>query len=1173
MQSQATERCRVAGPADRPTGAGSRSDTTQAFGWQIVLVTLVLVGLASTCLRTPGQSFRVQTPAVVAGSFDTSTPVLASEPVTLQNDLLEVIVVPEMRGRITQVIDKRTGQDQLYATQALTPTETGTDQATHGMIWCLPGTDHGYIWDEAWTWSVITSTSGTTVTMVASESQDKLRVSVDLHLPTDRGHLVVQPRLENPGPTAAEFTVATYTAPTKAKSIGSLLHQTAIPPTFAYGQAFSSVYDQHKDKGFVRVAAPEAPAAHRGFAGGWDPAWMCGAAEGGTGAQTSLEIQAGGTVAWREFWYPVHDLGNVIAATDDAAIGATYRKGQWRIAVQPTHARAGEARRLSVWHAATCTELAEWPVIIDDPYSTFHDSLAGASFMRGTDAEVLAITYVDSQADILASHGPADCATLAMPEPHLGYGVNVRHKSRIDDLLPDLGFEWVKLWEEYPESRLPLPEPTPYRILYNINCGAYVNDMAGWRNHLRTTVQMGLGDVEAYEICNESNVRNANWGGHTPDPVKFAQMLCVAYEEIKEIDPAAWVISGGLAPVGRIASSACGPGNNCDAMDEWTYLEGMLDSGAGACMDAFGYHPYGFAYAPEKDPDSVQNAFAFRGVEKLRAILVTRGWADMPIWATEFNWIRRPSDDGYEFNCSNNADYRTFLWQEVTAQTQADYLVRAFQYADTHWPWMQGMFMWNLDWHDYLTWLPCFHPRYYALRRHTESDIGAATPAYLALAEMEKRPASMPNEPVLVVEPSIQNLRSDFARPQVLAPSFQITNAGTDTFYWKVTRMPESTLPASLSSIWGLQGHPLTVTVNTAGLSAGIYTATLRIDTFPTTAQLAPQMINVVLNVGTSIYLPMVMRQPVAVPLPALPSLPAGPSKIGVHAIAEGGTLDFVRQVADGGAHVAVVKGVSSFAYLCEVKEISPPTITIGRWSDHRWEAIEPIGDPAIKARDYLDRHMVEWAHYRACVDYWEVLNEVNPSTIEGHVWLAEFHKAAMEIADTNGYKLALFSYSLGVPEMYHWRAMADTGVFAQAKAGGHILSLHEYGWPHMHDLWGEPLPQYPGQDPKDPSIPRYPDRGAVTGRYRHLYRDILIPRDEVIPLALTEVNLAMADPDERERYFLDEIAWYDDRLREDDYVIGMNIFTLGGFQHWENFDFVDFLPDLAERIIALRDE
>jgi hypothetical protein len=267
---------------------------------------------------------------------------------------------------------------------------------------------------------------------------------------------------------------------------------------------------------------------------------------------------------------------------------------------------------------------------------------------------------------------------------------------------------------------------------------------------------------------------------------------------------------------------------------------------------------------------------------------------------------------------------------------------------------------------------------------------------------------------------------------------------------------------------------------------------------------------------------------------------------------------------------VALVKGLS-FGYLCEVKQLSPETVTIGRWAHHIWEAVDATGNPTEKASDTMHRHMAQWAPYKGCVDYWEVLNEVDPPTVAGHAWLGEFFKAAMSIAEANGYKLALFSYSMGVPELYEWQAIAETGVFAQAKAGGHILSLHEYGGPLLRDRWGEPMPQYAGQDLGDPSIPLYPDRGVLGGRYRHLYRDILIPRGEVIPLALTEVNVAIEDPEERAEVFLEDIFWYDDRLREDDYVIGMAIFTLGGqIASWEHFDYQDFLPELGQRIVTL---
>jgi hypothetical protein len=255
------------------------------------------------------------------------------------------------------------------------------------------------------------------------------------------------------------------------------------------------------------------------------------------------------------------------------------------------------------------------------------------------------------------------------------------------------------------------------------------------------------------------------------------------------------------------------------------------------------------------------------------------------------------------------------------------------------------------------------------------------------------------------------------------------------------------------------------------------------------------------------------------------------------------------------------------------VKAVSPESVTIGRWADPQWEASDAQGNPAERASTYMAVHMPYWEPHRAYVDYWEVLNEPDPPTIAQHAWLAQFFIAAMNIAEANGYKLALFSYSMGVPEWYEWEAIVETGVFARAKAGGHILSLHEYGAYNALEMragWGEPMPRYPGQ-PLDEQ-PRYPDRGIYTGRYRHLYEDFLIPRGEVIPLAITECNLAIDDPGLRDPVFVREMIWYDDRLREDDYVIGMTIFTLGGGP-WSHFGFAEFLPELRNHILALSDE
>lgn len=311
------------------------------------------------------------------------------------------------------------------------------------------------------------------------------------------------------------------------------------------------------------------------------------------------------------------------------------------------------------------------------------------------------------------------------------------------------------------------------------------------------------------------------------------------------------------------------------------------------------------------------------------------------------------------------------------------------------------------------------------------------------------------------------------------------------------------------------------------------------------------------------VYLPFVSSQR---------PLAHGPSKLGLHTLRPNNAVGFVQGVHDAGAHVALVKALDDFGYLRRVKEISPETVTVARWNGV--VAVDPSGDPAEKAAGVMSQHMLRWGYEKDVVDYWEVLNENDPPGVEGHVWLAQFFIEAMNIAEANGYKLALFSYSTGVPKWHEWEAIVETGVFVRAKAGGHALALHEYDWPVMDQRWGEPTED----------LPPYEDRGVLAGRYRYLYRDFLIPRDEVIPLVITECGLdpmVGGPPGEgpwRERY-VEEMIWYDTRLREDDYVIGAAMFAIGTTEAWRDYDYEELLwpnnpygSNFFDYIVSLKD-
>jgi len=304
------------------------------------------------------------------------------------------------------------------------------------------------------------------------------------------------------------------------------------------------------------------------------------------------------------------------------------------------------------------------------------------------------------------------------------------------------------------------------------------------------------------------------------------------------------------------------------------------------------------------------------------------------------------------------------------------------------------------------------------------------------------------------------------------------------------------------------------------------------------------------------IYLPFVSKEQL--------SDAHGPSKVGIHTVRPDGAIEFVRGVHDEGAHVAIVKAVDDFGYLRDVKTVSPETVTVARWSGG--QGLDYGKDPAEDAARIMDLHMPRWEYEKDVVDYWEIINEVDPPSVEGHIWLTEFNRETMNIADENGYKLAIFSYSVGVPEWHEWEAIVDTGIFAQAKETGHILALHEYNYPVMDYRWGEPMAD----------LPTYEDRGVLTGRYRYLYRDFLIPRDEVVPLAITETGLdptlMPGQPHVWRKNLVDGMIWYDTVMREDDYVIGATMFTLGGIGVWEDYDYEELLPEFHDYIVSLKD-
>lgn len=238
---------------------------------------------------------------------------------------------------------------------------------------------------------------------------------------------------------------------------------------------------------------------------------------------------------------------------------------------------------------------------------------------------------------------------------------------------------------------------------------------------------------------------------------------------------------------------------------------------------------------------------------------------------------------------------------------------------------------------------------------------------------------------------------------------------------------------------------------------------------------------------------------------------------LGFHC-AGGYPLDRVQTLAQAGVVLPTTKLLQSIGDLTIAVEPYRLARLIDWPGTGNLEGFDYNGNPEAQADARMAVLMPIFAPYRARLGWLEIINEQDCATPAQAVLLARFYIRAMAIAEANGYKLALFSFSMGCPEQNEWRAMVPTGVFEMAAAGGHAISLHEYG----NALDG-------------------PD--SIICRYRWLYDNIILPRRLNVPLFITEYNVeaAMIGTDLPAQW-----RAYDALVRADPYVAGVHLYSLG---------------------------
>lgn len=121
--------------------------------------------------------------------------------IVMENRFLRLSVLPELGGRLYEVVYRPTGHDELYRNPVVKPSrfgERGWWLGVGGTEWAAPTEEHGLMEYLPWDASVQRNTDGgATVTMSATDRLTGMRVTVSVTLSPEESAYTISARMEN----------------------------------------------------------------------------------------------------------------------------------------------------------------------------------------------------------------------------------------------------------------------------------------------------------------------------------------------------------------------------------------------------------------------------------------------------------------------------------------------------------------------------------------------------------------------------------------------------------------------------------------------------------------------------------------------------------------------------------------------------------------------------------------------------------------------------------------------------------------------------------------------------------------------------------------------------------------------------------------------------------------
>jgi hypothetical protein len=303
--------------------------------------------------------------------------------VVLENSYLRLTFLPELGGRLYSAVVKATNQEIFYHNPVVKPSRYGVLQpyeanwwlATGGMEWAYPTQEHGYRFGVAWDYSLVQNKAGATI-VLSDVAPDRVGLEVRVTLPAESSLFTIEPTVINRGPDTAPVQLWTNAAMTLGSDSMSLDTQFILPndtvTVHSRGESgwsvpgerqsaswpqvgkvnlsdyrqwanylglftpnqetpFIGAYNPDTNLGIVRIPGTTSGSGKL-FAFGQDfpdrsytddnsqyfEIW--GGANAGFWPEDDLALPVDATLDWREYWWPLPQLGGLTWATEHAAI-------------------------------------------------------------------------------------------------------------------------------------------------------------------------------------------------------------------------------------------------------------------------------------------------------------------------------------------------------------------------------------------------------------------------------------------------------------------------------------------------------------------------------------------------------------------------------------------------------------------------------------------------------------------------------------------------------------------------------------------------------------------------------------------------------------------------------------------------------------------------------------